>query len=408
MKNILKLIGIIAFVAVIGFLTGCPASDGGSTTGGGKTLTGIAVTTQPTKTVYTIGEQLSTAGMVVTATYSDDTTAAVTTYTTSGFNSSTAGEKNVTVTYEGKTATFTVTVQNPSVGDNQVGGKTFYDYERRVVFAASTGANGTYTGYEVREDDEGHSVLEAGKFLWDEDETGTYTWNEDDKTVILKPEKFRFGRGGILLGKAEYKSAYTAASYNMLEELRESNDWTQEQLNEYINEILASEGYSSIEELIGASTDEKFANRSYTYSFSNDEKSLLMRKHPPLPKGIDELAGQTYHGTTWHWEGEDTVTEEDPNDVYEFSSDKTYKRICYGVEYETGFYSYDSTRTEKRVIFSREKWSMKTAAEYYDTVDVPADNNYIDDDAYKAVQTNFDFRYYINHRYEPTEKLIYY
>jgi len=74
-----------------------------------KTLSSIA-TTKPARTTYNIGESLKTAGMVVTATYSDGSTAAVTGYTTSGFDSSSAGTKTVTVTYEGKTATFTVTV----------------------------------------------------------------------------------------------------------------------------------------------------------------------------------------------------------------------------------------------------------------------------------------------------------
>jgi len=41
-------------------------------------LTGIAVTTEPTKTVYTVGENLDLAGIVVTATYQDETTADVT------------------------------------------------------------------------------------------------------------------------------------------------------------------------------------------------------------------------------------------------------------------------------------------------------------------------------------------
>jgi hypothetical protein len=76
----------------------------------GTTLTGIEVTTQPTKNTYNIGEQLNTDGMVVTATYSDGTEAAVTGYTISGFSSATAGDKTVTVTYDGKTATFSVTV----------------------------------------------------------------------------------------------------------------------------------------------------------------------------------------------------------------------------------------------------------------------------------------------------------
>ena len=57
---------------------------------------------------------------MVSATYSDSTTETVTTgWTTSGFNSETAGSKTVTVTYQGKTATFTVTVV--AVGPGQEG-----------------------------------------------------------------------------------------------------------------------------------------------------------------------------------------------------------------------------------------------------------------------------------------------
>ena len=81
------------------------------------TLTGIAVTTPPAKTVYTEGEALDLEGMVVTASYSDDTSAAVTGYTTAPASSailSTVGTVTVTVSYteDGvtETATFTVTV----------------------------------------------------------------------------------------------------------------------------------------------------------------------------------------------------------------------------------------------------------------------------------------------------------
>lgn len=46
-------------------------------------LVSIAVTTPPTKTAYRYGEAFSAAGMVVKATYTDGSTAAVTGYTTS-------------------------------------------------------------------------------------------------------------------------------------------------------------------------------------------------------------------------------------------------------------------------------------------------------------------------------------
>lgn len=47
----------------------------------GKPVASIAVTTAPTKTSYTAGESFDPAGMVITATYEDETTAVVTDYT---------------------------------------------------------------------------------------------------------------------------------------------------------------------------------------------------------------------------------------------------------------------------------------------------------------------------------------
>ena len=64
----------------------------------------------PTKTEYKIGAELDLAGLEVTAHYSDGSEVAVEEYEVSGFDSSTAGEKTVTVTYEGKIAAFTVNV----------------------------------------------------------------------------------------------------------------------------------------------------------------------------------------------------------------------------------------------------------------------------------------------------------
>lgn len=85
---------------------------GGVTPPAPATLVSIAITTPPTKTVHTVGEALDITGMVVTGTYSDDSTKveSVTADNVTGFSSDTAGEKTCTVTVSGKTATFTVTV----------------------------------------------------------------------------------------------------------------------------------------------------------------------------------------------------------------------------------------------------------------------------------------------------------
>lgn len=77
------------------------------------TLVSIAVTA-PTKVSYTTADTaLDLTGMVVTATYSNQSTQVITSgYTVSTVDFSTAGEKTVTVTYEGKTDSFRITVAN--------------------------------------------------------------------------------------------------------------------------------------------------------------------------------------------------------------------------------------------------------------------------------------------------------
>ena len=126
MKNVFKVLAIIALTAVIGFSFAACDNGGGGGSGGGennnvgnKTLIGIVITTQPAKTTYAIGDTLDLGGLVVTATYSDNTTQAVTGYTTSGFDSSTAGTKTVTVIYGGKTAAFMVVINAGSGGGDK-------------------------------------------------------------------------------------------------------------------------------------------------------------------------------------------------------------------------------------------------------------------------------------------------
>ncbi|MBO7142214.1 MAG: bacterial Ig-like domain-containing protein, partial [Bacteroidales bacterium] len=77
----------------------------------------IAVT-PPTKTTYFVGDAFEKSGMVVTAHYDNNTTADVTSQCTlSGFDSETAGSKTVTATFDGKSATFSVTIKTPEIVD---------------------------------------------------------------------------------------------------------------------------------------------------------------------------------------------------------------------------------------------------------------------------------------------------
>jgi hypothetical protein len=76
-------------------------------------LQSIAVTSPPDKTVYVKGESLDITGLAVTGTYADATTGAltVTPDNISGYDADTVGTQTLTVTVNGKTATFTVKVQ---------------------------------------------------------------------------------------------------------------------------------------------------------------------------------------------------------------------------------------------------------------------------------------------------------
>jgi hypothetical protein len=79
-------------------------------------LQSIAVTTPPSKTNYLVGETFNPAGLVITGTYSDNSTAVIPAgaggYTLSSpDNMSGAGEKTITVTYQGKQTGFTITIR---------------------------------------------------------------------------------------------------------------------------------------------------------------------------------------------------------------------------------------------------------------------------------------------------------
>jgi hypothetical protein len=80
-------------------------------------LQSIAITSPPTKTTYTVGESLDLTGLVVTGTYSDNSTQTetVSASNVSGYNADTIGQQTLTVTVNGKTATFVVTMNSAAL-----------------------------------------------------------------------------------------------------------------------------------------------------------------------------------------------------------------------------------------------------------------------------------------------------
>lgn len=86
------------------------------------TLSRIDITRPANKLTYQIGEALDLSGLVVTGTYSDGSTRTetVTATNVSGFNTTTAGTKTLTITVGGQTTSYTITVNSATSSDVDV------------------------------------------------------------------------------------------------------------------------------------------------------------------------------------------------------------------------------------------------------------------------------------------------
>lgn len=80
-----------------------------------RSLTRIEVHSPPEKTVYIVGESLVLDGLDVWAYFDNGESEPISSYHITGYDRTQTGVQTLTVTYEGKTASFTVTVQAKSV-----------------------------------------------------------------------------------------------------------------------------------------------------------------------------------------------------------------------------------------------------------------------------------------------------
>ena len=115
-----------------------------------KSMIGLVITQKPNKRAYAQGEQLDTAGMIVTAMYNNGTSEEITGYKVSGYDPNGVGSQTVSVSYNGFSAAFTVTispkeqpagtVETPKISISSfIGGKTV------TLTTATEGAQIYYT-----------------------------------------------------------------------------------------------------------------------------------------------------------------------------------------------------------------------------------------------------------------------
>ena len=184
------------------------------------TLVSITVTA-PTKVAYSTEDTaLDLAGMVVTANYSDNTTNVISQgYTVSQVDFSTPGEKTVTVTFEGKTDTFTITVTAPVVlASITVTAPTKVAYTTADTALDLTGmvVTANYSDNTTQVITEGYTVS-AVDFTTPGEKTVTVTFNgkTDTFVVTVANQKFTvsFIVEGVTVQTGEVEQGQTA-TYN--------------------------------------------------------------------------------------------------------------------------------------------------------------------------------------------------
>ncbi|MBQ4339226.1 MAG: leucine-rich repeat protein, partial [Clostridia bacterium] len=173
------------------------------------TLSSVSIKTLPNKVVYIVGESFDTSGLILVANYSDGSTKEVSSgYSVGGFSSSSVGTKTITVTYEGKSTTFNVTVKEnePVVKDvytitfNSNGGSAVNPITAEEGSQISAPTNPTKTGYTFAgwTDVNGESVSVPSTMpsynttLYAKWAVNSYTvtWIVDDETT---EENYKFG-----------------------------------------------------------------------------------------------------------------------------------------------------------------------------------------------------------------------
>ena len=110
-----------------------------------KQLVSIEVTTQPTKTTYTVGESFDKTGLVVKANYGDNSTSIITNYTVDPSGALAASDTKVTISYtEGaitKTVDVSITVNEGQTETPSTDGSTSDSSNNIEVEGVDTGKN---------------------------------------------------------------------------------------------------------------------------------------------------------------------------------------------------------------------------------------------------------------------------
>jgi hypothetical protein len=266
-----------------------------------------------------------------------------------------------------------------SAGANALSGKTYFTYQEKIAFAATgEGARtGTYTVYEVKMGENWQPVVGPDNvYEYIDIETGSYSWNADAKTVTTAPEKVR-ERNNDEYGELQTKAQYRAALQAMVDEFL-----AQPGGQEYVNQQLASMGFSSVAAYIDYSVAQAFRTVTCKYDFSADGKALFLDEKLPANKGANELSGKTFARQS---EGSSNTY------AYTFTADTCTLTTTYdggGSNTTIYAYAYDSTQ---RLVYLITKTDSRQSDYTAQSSNTATSGNFATVDDYNAAYVNQNY-----------------
>ena len=190
------------------------------------TVSSISVQSKPTKTVYTVGETFSSSGLSIKVNMSDGTSKTVTSgFTVSAPNMSTAGTKTVTVTYQGKTTSFTITVNPVSTNNPSIkidAGKAVCGQQINIPVIVEKTDLGTLT-IDITYDSAKLQIASIGEIPFDMYDTNTKTAGKIRITATGN-SSIRAGKVAVLTFDVIAQSACTADISITVDEAYDAND----------------------------------------------------------------------------------------------------------------------------------------------------------------------------------------
>jgi len=252
-------------------------------------LESIAVTTNPTKIDYKVGEMFDATGMVVTATYSDATTEAVSNYTIDKINELTVDDTIITISYQGVSTTLNITVSDTdfvanAIGDYRVEAEdidlsnvTIQDGVASFVENNSFSSNGKSIG-----------GLGIGNFSIKFETTEAYS-------ISISSLMAKYESDYTLTGNLSFKLDGTEIIANQPETYgrAEGNDWYNFKTVSFDSQNIAAGSHEFDVVITGAGPNID----CFDFSFAEEEVSLASIAVTTNPTKVDYKAGEIFDAT---------------------------------------------------------------------------------------------------------------